>query len=161
MTVRLLREGRSSPGTGALASFLVAFLERHAFCLPHVVVQSTSRHLVQQMGPAFTWKSDATTTSVFTLVWIYSCFTSYTAFDHPQNIFWASNMWQTVVVQKLNTDRNPDCNKFYSKINALPEFRFKSRLMFFWSGVIWSGNPGTLCLLLSFSCDDSFLYSFI
>lgn len=45
-------EVSSSPGTVALASFLVAFSERDAFCFPQLCVQSTTEHLVQQMGSA-------------------------------------------------------------------------------------------------------------
>ena len=52
MAVRLLTEVSSSPGTVALASFLVAFSERDAFFFPQLAVRSTTEHLVQQMGSA-------------------------------------------------------------------------------------------------------------
>lgn len=87
---------RNSPGTVALASFLVCFLERDAFASHTFVVQSTTRHLVQQMGTVYTWNSGARTVSAFsTSAWIYLCFTSERAFVHPGNMHWAVNMWKT------------------------------------------------------------------
>lgn len=100
--LRLLTEVRSSPGTVALASFLVCFLERDAFASHTFVVQSTTRHLVQQMGTVYTWNSGARTISAFsTSAWIYLCFTSERAFVHSGYMHWAVNMWKTA---KLKTE---------------------------------------------------------
>lgn len=61
-------EVSSSPGTVALAPFLVAFSERDAFCFPQLCVQSTTEHLVQQMGSARTWNSHQQIQSVLPLL---------------------------------------------------------------------------------------------
>lgn len=110
-------------------------------------VQSPTRHLVQQMGSVYTWNSDASTISTFsTSARIYLYFTSYRAFFHTGNMYWVSNMWNNVVVKKLNTDRNPDLCKYYSNLRWMlcPALHLNPLWCFLYQAYFWSGNSVTI-----------------
>ena len=61
-------------------------------------------------------------------------------------MYWVSNMWNNVVVKKLNTDRNPDLCKFYSNLRWMlcPALHLNPLWCFLYQAYFWSGNSVTI-----------------
>ena len=143
MIGRLLTEVRSRPGTVALASVLVAFLERDAFCLPHVCcpISPPASGAADGLCPG-----SGTVTSKCNPRLLRSCLNLVTCSTFKAlviaNICWSPDMCEVLKITTVNIDTNPYLQSFA---------QFYTQVLFLMSP--WSG------LLLLWHRLDYFVHS--